>query len=67
MAIYRCYYLDFADRIASTDVIHCDTDAQGRSRADALLAASSYSSMEVWDRDQVVYRARKTDTPMNTK
>jgi hypothetical protein len=34
VAVYRCYYLDSADRIASTDVIHCDTDAQARSRAD---------------------------------
>ena len=37
MSIYRCYYLDSADRIASTDVIYCDTDAEARSRADALL------------------------------
>jgi hypothetical protein len=45
------------------DVIHCDTDADARSRADALLAASGYAGIEVWDRIQVVYRARKTDAP----
>ena len=67
MSVYRCYYLDSAGHIASTDVIHCDTDAQARSRADVLLAASGYSCIEVWDRDQVVYRARKTDTPTPTK
>ena len=65
MAVYRCYYLDSADRIASTDVIHCDTDAQARSRADILLAASGYPSIEVWDRAQMVYRARKTDAPIS--
>ena len=27
---YRCYYLDSADRVASTDVIACDTDSQAQ-------------------------------------
>jgi hypothetical protein len=67
VAVYRCYYLDSADRIASTDVIHCDTDAQARSRADILLAAGGYSCIEVWDRDQLLYRVRKTDTPAPSK
>jgi hypothetical protein len=67
MSIYRCYYLDSADRIASADVIYCDTDAEARSRADALLAASGYAGIEVWDRDQVVYRVRKTEVPPPTK
>ena len=63
VSVYRCYYLDSADHIASADVIHCDTDAQARSRADVLLAASGYPGIEVWDRSQVVYRARKSDAP----
>jgi len=63
VAVYRCYYLDSADHIASADVIHCDTDAQAQSRADVLLAASGYPGIEVWDRSQVVYRARKSDAP----
>jgi hypothetical protein len=67
VAVYRCFYLDSADRIASTDVIHCDTDAEARSRADVLLAASGYSCIEVWDRDQVLYRVRKTNTPAPLK
>jgi hypothetical protein len=61
--VYRCYYLDSADRVAATDVIHCDTDAQARARADRLLAASDHPGIEVWDRSRVVYRARKIDAP----
>jgi hypothetical protein len=64
VAVYRFYYLDAADRVASTDVIYCDTDAQAQARADRLLAASDHPSIEVWDRIQVVYRARKTDAPL---
>ena len=63
VAVYRCYYLDSADRVTSADVIYCDTDAHARSRADALLAASGHPGIEVWDRHVVVYRARKTDAP----
>ena len=63
MAVYRLYYLDSADRVAAVDVIHCGTEAEARSRADKLLAASNHHGIEVWDRSQVVYRARKTDTP----
>jgi hypothetical protein len=61
--VYRFYYLGSADRVAATEVIHCDTDAQAQARADRLLAASDHAGIEVWDRSQVVYRARKTDTP----
>jgi hypothetical protein len=53
---------DSTDRIASTDVIHCDTDARASPRRQ-LLAASDHPGIEVWDRIQVVYRARKTKTP----
>ena len=59
VAVYRCYYMDSSNHIASTDVIHCDSDAQARSRADVLLAASGYPTVEVWDRSQIVYRAQK--------
>jgi hypothetical protein len=63
MSVYRFYYLDSANRIAAADVGYCDTDAEAQARADKLLAASGHSGIEVWDRLQVVYRARKTDAP----
>jgi hypothetical protein len=56
----------FANRIAAVDVIYCDTDAVAQPRADKLLAASDYPGIEIWDRSQVVYRSRKTDTPTPT-
>jgi hypothetical protein len=61
--IYRFYYLDSADRVAATEVIHCATDAQAQARADRLLAATDHPGIEVWDRSQVVYRVLKTDAP----
>ena len=60
MPSYRCYYLNADDHVAATDFIACDTDAQVGARADRLLAACGYPSIEVWDRDRRVYRARKT-------
>ena len=60
MPVYRFYYLDSADRVAATEVIHCDTDAHAQARADRLLAATDHPGIEVWDRSQVVYLARKT-------
>jgi hypothetical protein len=59
VAVYRFYYLDPDDRIKSADVFHCDSDAEARARADQLLAASQYAGVDVWDRTQIVYRARK--------
>jgi hypothetical protein len=55
--------MDSADRVVAVDVIHCDTDAEARVKADALLAASNHVALELWDRTQVVYRARKTPPP----
>ena len=59
----RFYYLESADRVAATEVIYCDTDAQAQARADRLLAATDHPGIEVWDRSQVVYRTRRTDKP----
>jgi hypothetical protein len=63
VSVYRCYYTDYADRVVAVDVIHCDTDAEARVKADALLAASGHAAVEIWDRIQVVYRARKAEPP----
>ena len=60
MSIYRLYYLDSANRVVATEVLHCDTDADAQARADKLLAASDHPGIEVWDRIQVVYRAQKS-------
>jgi hypothetical protein len=58
---YRSYYLDAIDRVASVDVIQCDTDADAKARADRLLFASSHLGIEIWDRSRMVNRVRKTD------
>ena len=58
---YRCFYLDSADRIASTGAIECDTDAEARARADILLRSGRYPGIEIWHRDRVVYRMLKTE------
>ena len=58
---YRYYFLDSADHIADFHLIQCETDSQAQVRADRLLAACGYPSIEVWDCDRRVYRARKTD------
>ena len=62
MPYYRCYYLDSRDHVAATEVIACDTNALAQARADALLSACGYPGIEVWDRDRMVYRARKSAT-----
>ena len=63
MAVYRFYYLDVHDRVAAAEVFHCDNDVDARARADRLLTGSLYPGIEVWDRIQVVYRARKSAPP----
>jgi hypothetical protein len=55
--------MNSAGRVVAVDVIHCDTDAEARVKADALLATSNHAAIELWDRIQVVYRARKTTPP----
>ena len=61
VAVYRFYYLDAADRVAAAEVFHCDNDVDAQARAEKLLTGSIHPGIEVWDRIQVVYRARKPD------
>jgi hypothetical protein len=61
VAVYRFYCLDAADRVASVEVLYCDNDADARARAERMLTFSHHACIEVWDRTQIVYRARKTD------
>jgi hypothetical protein len=50
---YRCYFLN-GERIAAVEVVECDDDAAAVIEADRILAASSYKSIEVWDRGRRV-------------
>jgi hypothetical protein len=58
---YRVYFLDSGDHVGAFDVIECGTDDSARARADIILAGCGYPGIEIWDRDRMVYRARKTD------
>ena len=62
MPRYRYCFLDSADHVADFHLIESETDSQARVRADRLLAACEHHSIEVWDRDRKVYRARKVDS-----
>jgi hypothetical protein len=58
---YRVYFLDSGQHVAATDVIACETDALAQARADIILIGCGYPAIEVWDRDRMVCRVRKTD------
>jgi hypothetical protein len=60
MPRFRFCFLDSTDRVAEFHLIECETDGQAQTRADRLLAACGYPSIEVWDRGRRVYYARKT-------
>lgn len=64
MPRYRYCFLDSADHVADFHLIESETDNQAQVRADRLLAACSYPTIEVWDRSRRVYRARKFDAPI---
>ena len=61
MSSYRYCFLDCVDHVAEFHVIECETDRQAQIRADRLLAACGYPSIEVWDHGRRVYCARKAD------
>jgi hypothetical protein len=59
MASYRCHLLD-GESTAAIQVIECADDASAVLEADRLLAASSYTAVEVWYRQhQVSILSRK--------
>jgi len=49
MPSYRYCFLDSVDRVAEFQVIASETDGKAQTRADRLLAACDYPSIEVWD------------------
>jgi hypothetical protein len=55
VASYRCYFLDFTNRVAATQAIQCRDDSEAQTRADQLLAESIHAGIEVWDFDRKVY------------
>ena len=50
---YRCYLL-IDDRIAEARIVECASDAEALLEADRLLAASSCTAAEIWDRERQV-------------
>jgi hypothetical protein len=59
MSSFRFCFLDSIGCVSDFHLIECETDSQAQTRADRLLAAYGYLSIEVWDRDRRVYRAQK--------
>jgi hypothetical protein len=54
VANYRCYFTDAADRIQSYEQIACPDDAAAALKVQQLLAASTYSSAELWQGKRLV-------------
>jgi hypothetical protein len=60
MSSFRFCFLDSIGCVTDFHLIECETDSQAQTtRADRLLAAYGYLSIEVWDRGRRVYRAQK--------
>ena len=51
---YRCYFTDAGDRIRSYEQIDCADDSTAALKVDELLAASKFSSAELWEGKRLV-------------
>ena len=51
---YRCYFTEVNDRIRSYEQIECENDAEAALKAQELLAASQFTSAEVWQGKRLV-------------
>jgi hypothetical protein len=51
---YRCYFTDAGDRIRTYEPIECQDDTAAALKVDELLAASEYSSAELWEGKRLV-------------
>ena len=51
---YRCYFTDPDDRIRSFEQIECENDAAAALKAQALLAASQFTTAELWQGRRLV-------------
>lgn len=59
---YRCYFIDGNDRIQSYEQIECGDDAQAALKAQTLLAASHFTSTELWSGKRIVGKWSNTRT-----
>jgi hypothetical protein len=51
---YRCYFTEGDDRIRSYEQMACENDAEAALKAQELLAASQFTSAEVWQGRRLV-------------
>jgi hypothetical protein len=51
---YRCYFTDAGDSIRAYEQIDCADDTTAALKVDELLAASQYSSAELWEGKRLV-------------
>jgi hypothetical protein len=51
---YRCYFTGSDDRIQSYEPIECEDDAEAALKAQELLAASHFTSAELWQGKRLV-------------
>jgi hypothetical protein len=51
---YRCYFTDTNDRIQSYEAVECADDTQAALTAQRLLAASPFTSAELWQGTRIV-------------
>ena len=60
MIEFRCYFLNDRDRIAAVEMIDAVTVAAAIENADAKLRdRPGFWSVELWQRDRMVYRPKK--------
>jgi hypothetical protein len=59
---YRCYFTEVNDRIRSYEQIECENDVEATLKAQELLAASQFTSAEVWQGKRLVGKWDNTRT-----
>jgi hypothetical protein len=60
---YRCYFTEINDRIRSYEHIECENDSEAALKAQELLAASQFTSAEVWQGKRLVGKWGNTGQP----
>ena len=68
---YRCYFTNADDRIQSYEPIECEDDAEAALKAQELLAASHFTSAELWQGKRLVAKwgnaARRHETTADSR
>jgi hypothetical protein len=57
---YRCYFTNVDDRIESYEQMKCGNDAEATLKAQELLAASHFTSAELWQGKRIVAKWSNT-------